>query len=70
VVCYESIKIKEDERNYTTHDLELVSIVHGLKMWMNYIMGRKFELRIYYTGLKYLFEQQTLKSRQTIWFEF
>jgi hypothetical protein len=32
VVCYESKKLKEHERNYATHDLELVVIVHALKM--------------------------------------
>jgi hypothetical protein len=25
VICYESIKLKEHERNYATHDLELVA---------------------------------------------
>jgi hypothetical protein len=45
VICYESRNIKEHEKNYVTHDLELVSIVHALKMWRHYLMGRKFELR-------------------------
>ena len=33
-------------------------------------MGRRFELRIDHCGLKYLFDQPTLKARQAIWFEF
>jgi hypothetical protein len=33
-------------------------------------MGKKFELRIDHSGLKYLFEQQTLNSMQTRWMEF
>jgi hypothetical protein len=33
VVCYESRKLKENERLYTNHDLELATIVHALKMW-------------------------------------
>jgi hypothetical protein len=32
VVCYESRKLKERERNYATHDLELATIVHALKI--------------------------------------
>jgi hypothetical protein len=32
LVCYESKKLKEQERNYATHDLELAAIVHALKM--------------------------------------
>ena len=39
VVCYESRKFKEHEKNYATHDLELASIVHALKMWRHYLMG-------------------------------
>jgi hypothetical protein len=45
VVCYESRKLKEHERNYATHDLELEFIVHALKMWRNYLMGKRFNLR-------------------------
>jgi hypothetical protein len=56
VICYESRKLKEHEINYATHDLELATIVHVLKMWRHYLMGRKFELRTYHSGLKYLFE--------------
>ena len=33
VVAYESKILKEHEKNYATHDLELVSIIHALKMW-------------------------------------
>jgi hypothetical protein len=42
VVCYEFGKLKENERNYATHDLDLEKIVHALKMWRHYLMGRKF----------------------------
>jgi hypothetical protein len=65
VIGYESRKIKEHERNYATHDLELTTIVHALRMWRQYLMGKKFELRTDHIGLKYLFEQLTLNARQT-----
>ena len=51
VICYESRKLKEHEKNYATHDLELAAIVHALKMWRNYLMGRRFELRTDHCGL-------------------
>jgi hypothetical protein len=54
VIGYESRKLKEHERNYTTLDLELASIVHNLRMWRHYLMGKKFELSIDQIGLKYL----------------
>jgi hypothetical protein len=70
VISYESRKLKEHERNYATHDLELVAIVHALNMWRHYLMGKKFELRTDHSGLKYLFEQPTLNARKTRWLEF
>ena len=69
-IGYESIKLKEHERNYATHELELAAIVHALRMWRHYLMGKKFELRTDHIGLKCLFEQPALNSRQTRWLEF
>jgi hypothetical protein len=70
VVCYKSSKLKEHERNYATHDLELATIVHALKMWRHYLMGKKFELRTNQCGLKHLFGQPTLNSKKNRWLEF
>jgi hypothetical protein len=70
VIRYESRKIKEHERNCVTHDLELVAIVQALRMWRDYLMGKKFELRIDHIVLKYLFEKMTLNARKTRWLEF
>jgi hypothetical protein len=56
VICQESRKLKEHEKNYATHDLELAVIVHVLRKWRHYLMGKIFELRTYHHGLEYLFE--------------
>jgi hypothetical protein len=69
-ICYESRKLKEHERNYATHDLELAAIVHALRKWRHYLMGKRFELRTYHNGLKYLFDQPNLNARKSIWLEF
>ena len=66
----ESRKLKEHEQSYDTNDLELVAIVHALKMWRHYLMGRRFELWIDHCGLKYLFDHPTLNSRKAIWMDF
>ena len=42
VVSYESKKLKEHEKNRYTHDLELVAIIHALKMWRQYLIERIF----------------------------
>jgi hypothetical protein len=70
VICFKSKKLKEHERLYATHDLELEAIVHALKKWRHYLMGKKFELRTNHNGLKYLFDQPTLSARQSRWLEF
>ena len=67
---YDLGKLKEHKENYATHDLELVAIMHTLKMWRHYLMGRIFKLRTYHCGMKYLFEQPTLNARQGRWLEF
>ena len=51
-------------RPNTTHHLYLVAIIHALKMWRHFLMGKKFELRTSHDGLKYLFEQPNLNARQ------
>ena len=38
VICYESTKIKDHEKNYETHDLELATTLHALKMWRHYLL--------------------------------
>jgi hypothetical protein len=70
MVCYESTKLKEHERNYATHDLELAAIMHALNMWRHYLMGKIFEWRKNHSGLKYLFGKPTLNARQSRWLEF
>jgi hypothetical protein len=51
VVCYESQKLNEHEVNYVTRGLELAAIVHALKMWRLYLLGRKFVLMTDHCGL-------------------
>lgn len=42
-------------------------IVHALKMWRHYLLGRKFMLTSNHGGLRYFFEQPNLNSRQSSW---
>ena len=39
VIAYASHQLKKHEVNYTTHDLELVAVVHALKIWRHYLLG-------------------------------
>jgi hypothetical protein len=62
--------LKEHEKNYATHDLELVAIIHVVKKWRHYLVGKRFKMRTYHNGLKYLFDQPNLNARQSRWLEF
>ncbi|GJX12613.1 putative reverse transcriptase domain-containing protein [Tanacetum coccineum] len=41
VMAYASRQLKIHEKNYTTHDLELGSVVFALKIWRHYLYGTK-----------------------------
>ncbi|RVW36977.1 Transposon Tf2-11 polyprotein [Vitis vinifera] len=43
VVAYASRQLKQHERNYPAHDLELAAVVFALKTWRHYLYGEKFE---------------------------
>jgi hypothetical protein len=55
VVVYASRQLKKHELNYPTHDLELAAVVHALKIWRHYLMGKKCELYTNHKSLKYIF---------------
>ena len=44
VVAYGSHKLKNHERNYPTHDMELAAVVFALKIWRHYLYGEEFEV--------------------------
>ena len=69
VICYKYQKLNEHEVNYVTHDLELAAIVHALKMWRHYLLGRKFVLMIDHCGLRYLFDQRKLNAKKARWMD-
>jgi hypothetical protein len=52
-----------------THDLELFAIVHDFKMWRYYLLGRRFFLMEYHCGLRNLFDQEKLNSKQARWMD-
>jgi ribonuclease HI len=69
VVAYASRQLRMHEVNYLTHDLELASVVHALKIWRHCLMGKKCELYTDHKSLKYIFTQWNLNLRQRRWLE-
>jgi hypothetical protein len=64
VVSYASRQLRKHEENYPTHDLELATVVHALKIWMHYLIGHRCEIYSDHKSLKYIFTQADLNLRQ------
>jgi hypothetical protein len=69
VVVYASWQRRKHEAHYPTHDLELAAVVHALKIWRHYLMGKRCELYTDHKSLKYIFTQSNLNLRQRRWLE-
>ena len=69
VVAYASRQLKPHEKNYPTHDLELVAIVFALKIWRHDLYGEKCFIYTDHKSLKYLPSQRELNLRQRRWME-
>ena len=65
VIAYESWKLKEYQKRYFAYDLELIAVVHALKMWPHYLLGNKFLLLIDHRNLTNVFNQSSLNAQQT-----
>ena len=44
-------------------------IVHALRIWKHYLVGRKIELKIDHHGLQHIFTQRSLKTKKIRWLE-
>ncbi|KAI3742534.1 hypothetical protein L1987_60219 [Smallanthus sonchifolius] len=69
VTAYASHQLKTHERNYTTDDLELGTIIFALKLWRHYLYGVKFIVFTNHKSLKYIFSHKELNMRQRRWME-
>ena len=55
VVSYASRQLKEHEKNYPVHDLELAAIIYALKILRHHLYDITFEILIDHKSLKYIF---------------
>jgi len=69
VVAYASRQLRKHEEKYPTHDLELLAVVHALKIWRHYLIGKRCEIYSDHKSLKYIFTQPDLNLRQRRWLE-
>nr|GFA08444.1 hypothetical protein [Tanacetum cinerariifolium] len=69
VIAYASRQLKVHEKNYTTHDLELGSVVFALKLWRHYLYGTKCTVFTDHKSLQHILDQNDLNMRQRHWLE-
>ena len=64
VIAYASRALRNHEKNYLTHDLELAAVIHALKLWRHHLMGTHCNIYTDHKSLKYIFTQPDLNMRQ------
>ncbi|GKE48586.1 putative reverse transcriptase domain-containing protein, partial [Tanacetum coccineum] len=69
VIAYASRQLKIHEKNYTTHDLELGSVVFALKIWRHYLYGTRCTVFTDHKSLQHILDQKELNMRQCRWLE-
>ncbi|GJT18717.1 putative reverse transcriptase domain-containing protein [Tanacetum coccineum] len=69
VIAYASRKLKIHEKNYTTHDLELGTLVIALKMWRRHLYRTKSVIYTNHKSLQLIFDQKDLNMPQRQWIE-
>jgi hypothetical protein len=63
-IAYALRQLWHHEEHYPTHELELLAIVHALKVWRHYLVGTMVHIFTDHKSLKYLFIQPDLNMRQ------
>ncbi|GKC21160.1 putative reverse transcriptase domain-containing protein [Tanacetum coccineum] len=69
VIAYASRQLRTHEKNYTTYDLELGSMVFALKIWRHYLYGTKCTMFTDHKSLQHILYQKELNMRQRRWLE-
>jgi transposase InsO family protein len=70
VIAYESRKLTAQEKKYAIYELELLAIVHSLKVWRCYLEGQQFVVFTDHAALKYLKTQKVVSKRVSRWLDF
>ncbi|GJR52516.1 putative reverse transcriptase domain-containing protein [Tanacetum coccineum] len=69
VIAYASRQLKVRKKSYTTHDLELGSVIFALKIWRHYLYGTRCIVFTDHKSLQHILDQKELNMRQRRWLE-
>lgn len=66
-VAYDSRSLSAAERNYPTHEKELLAIVRALKLWRPLLLDVPIQVQTDHFTLKWFLQQRDLSERQKRW---
>ena len=67
MVYYASKTLNEAQRNYTTTENKLLSVVYALDKFRAYLVGSDIIIFMDHSALKYLLTKQNAKARLIKW---
>jgi hypothetical protein len=68
-IAFESSKLNQTKCLQSTYNKEILSIMHALTKWCQYLLGSKFLIHTNHNSLQYLSQQKTLSTKQQKWIE-
>jgi hypothetical protein len=66
-LAFEYRPIKGSDLQKPIYEKEMLAILHALKQWHPYLIGRDFKVKIDHDSLKYFFEQRLSSKEKKQW---
>jgi hypothetical protein len=66
-LAFESQPLKVKDLHKTIYEKEMMEILHALKKWCPYLIGRHFKIKTDHDSLKYFLEQRLSSEEQQKW---
>ena len=66
-LAFESQPLKGRDLHKPIYEKEMMSILHALKKWRPYLIGRHFKIKTDHDSLKYFLEQRLSSEEQQKW---
>jgi RNase H-like domain found in reverse transcriptase len=68
-VGFESKKLDKHQRNYPVHDKAMFAIMHAIRKWRPFLLGKPFQIYTDHRSLIHFKTQPRLNQRQIRWME-
>lgn len=67
LVAFESWKLKSAKQHYSTHEKEMLVVMHCLRVWRVYLLGTSFVIKIGNIANTFFKNQKKLPQKQAHW---